>query len=42
MKMEFALRRPEQYREPDALLLGETEDHLSHVKLKKLMNTLAP
>ncbi|WP_371558855.1 TOPRIM nucleotidyl transferase/hydrolase domain-containing protein [Pantoea sp. OXWO6B1] len=40
--MEFALPRPEQYREPDALLLEEPEDHLSHVNLKKLMNTLAP
>jgi len=40
--MEFPLRRPEQYREPDALLLEEPEEHLSHVNLKKLMNTLAP
>lgn len=40
--MEFALRRPEQYREPDALLLEEPEDHLTQVNLKKLMNTLVP
>lgn len=42
MKREFALGRLEQYREPDALLLEELEDHLSHVNLKNLMNTLAP
>lgn len=42
MKMEFALRRPEQYREPDGLLLEEPEDYLCHVNMKKLMNTLAP
>jgi len=34
MKIEFALRRPEQYREPDGLLLEEPEDHLRHVNLK--------
>ncbi|MGP2450588.1 hypothetical protein ACTUSR_15995 [Pantoea stewartii subsp. indologenes] len=42
MKTEFALRRPEQHREPDALFLEEPEDHLCHVNMKKLINTLAP
>lgn len=42
IKTEFALRRREQYRELDALLLEEPENHLSPVNMKKLLNTLAP
>nr|WP_232285080.1 AAA family ATPase [Pantoea ananatis] len=38
----FGLRRREQHRALDALLLEEPENHLSHVNMKKLVNTLAP
>ncbi|WP_239001206.1 ATP-binding protein [Pantoea stewartii] len=38
----FGLRRREQHRVLDALLLEEPENHLSHVNMKKLVNTLAP
>ncbi|MGA4367768.1 ATP-dependent nuclease [Pantoea ananatis] len=41
MKMEFALRRPEQYREPDAFC-WKNRRITSVMNLKKLMNTLAP
>ncbi len=42
IKTEFVLRRREQHRGLDALLLEEPENHLSHVNMKKLVNTLAP
>jgi len=42
MKTEFALRRPEQHRESDALSLEEPEDHLCPLNMKKFMNILAP
>lgn len=40
-KTEFALRRREQHKELDVLLLEEPENHLSHVNMKKLVSKLA-
>ena len=41
IKTEFALRRREQHKKLDVLLLGEPENHLSHVNMKKLVSKLA-
>lgn len=41
IKTEFALRRREENGELHALLLEETENHLSHVNMKKLVSQLA-
>jgi len=34
IKTEFAMRRREQHRALDALLLEEPDNHLSHVNIK--------
>lgn len=41
IKTEFALRRREQHKALDVLLLEEPENHLSHVNMKKLVSKLA-